>query len=201
MSIDEARRLLTGFTDGRFDIDIDAVRVLLRAHDELAAEIAVLRADHAKAVDAHALKRFWAQVDKSGGEQACWPWLGVQVKGYGKFHTHGKNYRAHRFSYERHVGPVPQGMCVCHRCDNPRCVNPAHLFLGSPVENTKDRNDKSRQARGERIGLARLTEERVRLLRERVANGETYAAIARDYGVGPDAIGHAARRETWGWVS
>lgn len=81
---------------------------------------------------------FWAQVHKSGD---CWEWKGKRYpSGYGR---HSKFY-AHRVAYELVHGPIPAGMFVCHRCDNPPCCNPAHLFLGTPEDNAKDRERKGR---------------------------------------------------------
>src|SRR5690349_17498383 len=81
----------------------------------------------------------------------CWLWSAAQtVGGYGKFKVRGSSARAHRFSYEHASGSIPDGMFVCHRCDEPRCVNPDHLFLGSPKENMLDMVAKGRQPLGER---------------------------------------------------
>ena len=89
--------------------------------------------------------RFWKKVDRSGGPDACWPWTGcLQSMGYGATHIGRKYTLAHRASWVWLRGDIPDGMFVCHRCDNPRCCNPAHLFVGTAQDNTDDMLAKGR---------------------------------------------------------
>lgn len=90
------------------------------------------------------IDRFWSKVDKTSDPNGCWVWTAYKdPNGYGRFY-HGK--LCHRISYEINVGPIDKGLCICHHCDNPGCVNPDHLFVGTHQDNMDDKKRKGRQA-------------------------------------------------------
>jgi hypothetical protein len=127
----------------------------------------------------------------------CWPWTGPRVSGYGVLWRNGNNYGAHRVAWELANGPIPDGMFICHRCDNPPCCNPAHLFLGTQADNDADRTVKGRSSRGSKHPDAKLTEDTVRLIRGRFAGGEAIRQLAADFGVSGATIHAAVHRKTW----
>lgn len=127
----------------------------------------------------------------------CWIWVaGINSRGYGQFYDGKTRHRAHRFSWEFHFGPIPKEMCVCHRCDNPLCVNPDHLFLGTQQENTADRTRKNRTARifGEQNASSILTEEEVLKIHQMT---ESHARVAALFGVKRYTIYSIRRGLSW----
>ena len=110
-------------------------------------------------------ERFWSRVDKLG-ENECWNWLGSKLRGgYGNLNIDGGTFQAHRVSYILHFGEIPDGMLVCHTCDNPPCVNPKHLWLGTHLDNARDKVNKHRQAKGEFCGRVKYTAEEIGCIR------------------------------------
>ncbi|KKM00856.1 hypothetical protein LCGC14_1800190, partial [marine sediment metagenome] len=113
------------------------------------------------------MKRFWAKVIKN--KNGCWEWKNAtDTSGYGLFWKNGKHHKAHRISWELHNGKIPKGLLVLHTCDNPLCVNPNHLWLGTNQDNQNDMYAKNRgkKATGEKHGCAKLTWEVVRIIRK-----------------------------------
>lgn len=133
--------------------------------------------------------RFWDKVDKSG---ECWTWkLSKTPHGYGIFCLGGRKFVAHRWIYERTHGPLPKGMHVCHRCDNPRCVRLEHLFAGTQRENMED------CARKRRLNTSKLTVEQVREIRRRGKAGERSPYLAAEFGVDEAHVRGIVRGRFW----
>lgn len=144
-------------------------------------------------------------VDRSrqeNGVDGCWLWDGcVTGNGYGAIRVEGAQIGAHRASYLAFKGEIPAGMCVCHRCDVPTCVNPAHLFLGTVQDNQADKTRKGRQARGRKNGRAKLSAEKVREIFAAHLLGESKKSIARRYEVSDTLVRLVLRREIWTHVN
>lgn len=149
------------------------------------------------------LDRFWRQVRFAVG--GCMEWTGVlDIGGYGHFRMRvaDKSKKlAHRASWELHVGPITDGLLVLHRCDNPACVNPDHLFLGTQKDNVDDMVAKGRHgltgAKGVRNAQSKLTDGAVRLIRD---SGDADAKLAEQFGVHSETIRRVRRRQIWGHV-
>lgn len=138
----------------------------------------------------------------------CWLWTGTKNEhGYGLMFSGTRNaapLKAHRVSYELHVGPISDGLWVLHRCDNPPCTRPDHLFLGTQQDNTDDMMAKGRYVgfknkdhRGSRSPRSKLTEPVVADVLRRLAAGEQGSVIAADLGVSKSTISLIGKRKTW----
>lgn len=135
----------------------------------------------------------------------CWLWTdALKAGGYGRLFVRGRGcVAAHRLSYELHCSAIPQGLSVCHRCDTPSCVNPAHLFLGTATDNMRDMVGKGRSQRGSARPCAKLTEDAVRELRGRKARGERMRlkVEAARLGVSIPTISKIMSGRAWGHIA
>jgi hypothetical protein len=144
------------------------------------------------------IERFWSKVNRRGPED-CWEWQrGRFSNGYGlvTLHPFG-NFLAHRIAYAIGYGRAPGQLFVCHRCDNPRCCNPAHLFLGTCADNLADMRAKQRGAMGEASPHAKLTTSVVLAI---LASDESQQALGDRYEVSQTAVGNIRRGKTWGHI-
>jgi hypothetical protein len=165
---------------------------------------------------------FWAHVDVKAPDE-CWPWRDAKLEfGYGAVRYQKRNWKAHRLAWALTHGSIPGKSWVLHRCDNPPCCNPAHLFLGTHEDNMADMASKGRHlsrtrtdylpsgddhharkrpevvARGERNGNAKLTASDVRAIRAAWDSGQSsISALARRYGMTPSPIANVAQRRSW----
>lgn len=134
-------------------------------------------------------------------DRNCWNWIAAKDKdGYGVFsHHRGKQIRAHRASYFFHIGDIPNGMMVCHSCDNRSCINPKHLFVGTAKDNTQDMIKKQRRPilRGENHPNAKLTIQQVREIKELRAQNLPLLNIANQYGIRFQTVSSIEKGKTW----
>lgn len=156
-------------------------------------------------------ERFWEKV-KIGTRNECWEWTGALLRGYGLLHANRRSSLAHRISYILNIGPIQEGMCICHHCDNPKCVNPDHLFMATMKVNMLDAAHKKRMAhgkhhgsvthpesipRGEKNGHAKLTGDKIQEIRSLVASGLSQRKVAKIYRVHYTTIRHIYIHKTW----
>lgn len=144
-------------------------------------------------------KRFLRSVQKT---ETCWIWKGHKWgQGYGGIKLRQTRFRTHRLSWMLYRGDIPKNMCVCHSCDNPLCVNPKHLWLGTIEQNMKDCSDKNRNAKGEKSGASKLTLENVleirKIYKERKSSKWGVERLAKKFGVFPQTITYAATGKSW----
>ncbi len=160
--------------------------------------------------------RFWRKVDRSAGANCCWPYLGCKSQdGYGSFQINKRAKRAHRCAYIYKNGRIPHGLSICHKCDNPICCNPSHLWAGTTAENMADKKLKNRQASGakhgsktkpesvrsgEANGMAKLTARDIPDIR-RMAASVPYAVVGLRYGVTESTISKIAQGINWKHVT
>lgn len=145
--------------------------------------------------------RFWSKVEK-GKDHECWPWIACvrnKQEGYGAFWYQGRHHPAPRIAYFLGTGEFVTDLQICHRCDNPSCCNPAHLFLGTGKQNNDDKVEKGRHAYGEKCANSILNEESVRKIRSMRAT-HTACAIAEIFGVDYTTISDVCRRKSWNHV-
>ena len=146
------------------------------------------------------IERFWSNVNVAGPDE-CWEWKAAKnSNGYGEFYDGIGQVLAHRYAYEITNMSILKGLACCHTCDNPSCVNPAHLWVGTQHDNMTDKVQKNRQQRGERVPGAKLTTDDVREIRRLCADGTQQKAVAHMYGIGTGAVCRIVKRQRWAHV-
>lgn len=159
--------------------------------------------------------RFWDGVPEWTKTGDCWEWeLGTFRQGYGRLYVRRKSMLAHRISYELNVGPIPEGMFVCHKCDNPPCVNPSHLFLGTALDNMRDKVSKGRHGnvsgddhhsrcrpetvlRGVRHWNSKLTEDDVLRIHALHAGGMIQRRLCERFNASPQTVSAILKGIKW----
>lgn len=148
--------------------------------------------------DQEAIDRFWSRVDKTG---TCWVWTGAPAtkEGYGRVGIDGRKHLVHRLSYVLANGQIPDGLLVLHTCDNPPCVRPDHLFVGTDADNRADMVAKGRQVilHGEDHPRAKLSQADVDRIRSEVAGGRMQKDLAAEYGVTRQLVSAIVNRKCW----
>jgi hypothetical protein len=137
-----------------------------------------------------AKKRFFSKVEKT---ETCWIWKGSKIRGYGVL-FYKQQIRAHRFSYMIHHGPLDKTKVICHKCDNPECVNPDHLYQGTTQENSRDASERNRIRTGSRHHKAKITEEDLKIILDRKYKGVDLAKI---YGLSENHISFIRQGKSW----
>lgn len=147
------------------------------------------------------ISRFRMRVNRSGGPEACWLWMGhIGENGYGIVSLKGRQYKAHRLSYFIEHGRIDHDRLVLHRCDVRACVNPAHLFLGTPKDNSQDAVRKGRNTKlyGEQNGKAKLTRATVLAIRRLCRRGGVYQkTVAKQFGVSEATVSYVVNGGRW----
>lgn len=143
--------------------------------------------------------RFWESANRATPDE-CWIWSGSVVRGYGRIGWNGRTWKAHRASWVLHHGrEIPDGMCVCHACDTPPCVNPKHLHLGDHAANMAEMSarNRGRYPRGADTITAKLTDDHVRSILLASRGGATQMALAKTFSVSQTTVSLVARGKSW----
>ncbi|MEK4030823.1 HNH endonuclease signature motif containing protein [Pseudobacillus sp. FSL P4-0506] len=139
---------------------------------------------------------FWKRVEK-GDDNECWEWKGyITPNGYGQLKEKQKNVYAHRFSYQLHYGNLPKDKLVCHKCDNRKCVNPNHLFIGTQLDNMHDMIAKGRRYTG-KPWTTKIDEEQVRMIRVLCDEGFDKGKVAEVFGLKRCTVVNIEARRIW----
>ena len=138
-------------------------------------------------------------------QEGCWDWRGCKINGgYGSIRIGYPKFYAHRISWMIHYGEIPNGLCVLHKCDNPPCTNPDHLFLGTIKDNNLDAISKNRHQTlgksGEKNHMSKLTKKQVLCIRDMVSSGAKHKDVAERYGISRSHVSTIVQHTCWSWL-
>lgn len=154
-------------------------------------------ADCHPTLSALSIARFWSSVQVEPSNFQCWEWRSTfNHNGYGRFHHDGRWLAAHRVAYELVVGIIPAGNVIRHRCDNPKCCNPAHLLVGTTADNAQDAVERGRTASGAKSGRTKLLPEDVAYIR-RNPDKLTLKALAGRFGMAASSVHYIRCGRSW----
>jgi len=147
------------------------------------------------------LEDVWEKIN-IGGEDDCWEWVGnIRKDGYADFTVGGKKILVHRAAYQTRIKEIPKDICVLHTCDNRKCCNPKHLFLGTQCDNIKDMIKKERNAKGNQYPNTKLNKEKVFKIKKLYStNKYSQKELAKQFNVDASEISRVINNKIWGWL-
>lgn len=155
------------------------------------------RLDYVDDLSSEEKLKIWSRLKKYVKPVKCWEWIGCDNgNGYGAFNLDNKKVYPHILSFILHRGKT-NGLLVCHKCDNPKCLNPNHHFLGTDKDNSLDRDIKQRTAKGEKNGTAKISEQFVLEIRDKFQKGVRQKDLVIEYGLGSTQIHRIVKRKRW----
>lgn len=143
--------------------------------------------------------RFWSSADLTANKNLCWEWKRKREGRYATFYLKGREYKAPRVAYSIFYGKDPSDLLICHKCDNPNCINPNHLFLGTEKDNSDDKIAKGREVfvKGESHPMSKLSDEDVVRIKYLCSHGASSTVVGKEYGIGMTQVRRIVNGDSW----